>query len=482
MTTPSSNGHDPVFSGSALPTGAQPFRVAVGLGDPQLEQRVVPMLREPGDLVIAARCLAADQLLRFVRRELVDAILVSDDLHRLAGATLAELAQERTALIVLVTPGGEGRWQGLPVTLLPRDSDPEAIREALLLAARGERYLPQLVQGWPPTIPADRGPLDDRPAQTTVVDPTEATSPEFVSRPDAELAVLVVASGPGSPGRTTVALSLATALGAAVPTVLVEADLTGPSLAALLDLDPTRNLAMLAHAAPETPHEWELALEQELQALDVRSPFGRVLGGIPKPELRGSVSPRFFEELLGELRRSFRYVVLDVGADLAGSESALHRAALAQADQVLLVASADLSGLWRAQGALRELKARLELPPERVALVVNQHDRRYHQARQEIEWALGVATAAIVPFDHEGAERARSVQRPLVLDRKSPAARALLDLAERAYGGSVKLPPEPGRKPRLSWLRRPKTPSLRWPDLGRLVRAQVGAAKGRVHR
>src|SRR5262249_37296381 len=156
---------------------------------------------------------------------------------------------------------------------------------------------------------------------------------------------IVVASGHGAPGRTTVATNLAAALGRTAPTVLVDADLSGPSVAACLDADPTRNLYMLAHAEPATPREWQRALGQETQPLGAFSPHASVLCGAPKPEMRRGVSERFLVFLLAELRARYRFVVADIGADLHGADTALHRAAVGLADRILLVAAADLVGL-----------------------------------------------------------------------------------------------------------------------------------------
>ena len=52
----------------------------------------------------------------------------------------------------------------------------------------------------------------------------------------------VVVSSHGSPGCTTVALNLATALGAGTSTLLVDADVVKPSVVAHIDGDPTRCL------------------------------------------------------------------------------------------------------------------------------------------------------------------------------------------------------------------------------------------------
>ena len=232
------------------------------------------------------------------------------------------------------------------------------------------------------------------------------------------------------------------ALGAVAPTVLVDADLANPSLAVHLDADPTRNLYMLAHAEPDTPHEWDLALDQEVQPLAGRSPHAVVLCGLPKPDLRGRLSLPFFERLLAQLRQRYRYVILDVGADLQGSEVVAHRVALAQADQALLVVAADLVGLRQGQLALAHFTDSLGLSRERIALILNRHDRRHHYSRTEIEWTLGLPTAAVIPYDYRPFQRALDRQQPLLLSGKSRAGRTLLDLAERLYGGQVTLPPE----------------------------------------
>jgi MinD-like ATPase involved in chromosome partitioning or flagellar assembly len=266
--------------------------------------------------------------------------------------------------------------------------------------------------------------------------------------------VIVVASGHGAPGRTTVALNLATALGAVAPTVLIDADMSGPTVAAYVDGDPTRNLAMVAHAEPATARDWARAIEQELQPLGERSRGGAVLCGLPRAEMRAAISAPFAERLIAELAGHHRYVVVDVAAELLGPEAVVHRTVLALADEVFLVAAADLAGLWHAREALRRFGAQVGVPAERVRLVINRYDRRFHHTRTEIEWALGLPAAAVISHDQAGVQRAIAAQRPVVLDERSRAGRALLDLAERLHGGRVLLPPEEREQHRGERLRR----------------------------
>jgi Flp pilus assembly CpaE family ATPase len=343
--------------------------------------------------------------------------------------------------VLLASSVVDETWRSVGA-VIPSDANPNAIREALLAAIRGERIRPS--------------PIPPQPAAALAPTPDQA-------HPAPTLAVLAVASGHGSPGRTTVALNLAVALGTVAPTLLIDADLGGASVAAALDLDPTRNLAMLAHASPETPRDWERVLAQETQPLAVRSPRSVALCGIPKPELRANVTPRFFERLLTEARQRYRHVVVDIGTDLLGTDVTLHRLALSLADQILLVSTADLVGLWHARSALGSLQGQLGIAPGQAALLLNRFDRRYHHGRGEIEWTLGVPVGAVIPEDHASAQRAHAMQQPLILDRRSRAGRALLELAERIHGGRIVLPPESPKSPRR-WPWTPwHPPHLSWP-------------------
>lgn len=410
----------------------QALRLAVGLGDAEREQALLPALSEAGNFVIVERCLAADQMLECIRQDCADVVLLAFDLHRLTSSVLAELKRSRVPLVILVPDPNQEPWVAWPGVVVSLASDPETLQLSLAAAIRGERPKP-------PRLPDE---TDTQPILPTEIDGSQR----------AELSVIALASGHGSPGRTTLAMNLAAALGAVAPTILVDADISGPSIAAHLDANPTRNLYMLAHTEPETPREWDHALEQETQPLASRSPNALVLCGIPKPEMRTRISVSFFDRLVAELRRRYRYVILDVGADLMGPEATVHRAALGMAQHVLLVASADLVGLWHGRSALDLLQNHLSLTSDHLALVINRHDRRYHHSRTEIEWALGVPTAAVIPYDYRPVQQSLAAQRPLIFHGKSRAGRAILGLADRVHGGHILLPSDPVRR---AWLRLP---------------------------
>jgi MinD-like ATPase involved in chromosome partitioning or flagellar assembly len=415
------------------------LRLALGLGDQELEQRLRPALDAADDLVVVAQSLAADQLLQVVESRHADAAVVAWSLHRLSDAVLDQLDRSGLPVVLLVPDPEDERWRARRGPVLPLDADAATIREVVLAARRGERLFAKshtLLR-----------PIATEPVTLKAADAPEGPPP----------GIIAVAGGMGSPGRTTVAINLAAALGAAAPTVLVEADLCAPALAGYLDRDPSRNLCTLAHAVREEPRAWGPALADELQPLARQSPLGVVLCGPPKREMRTSIAPAFLERLLVELAHRYQYVVVDVGPDLLGMETAAatHRAALASAHHVLLVSASDLVGLWHARTALDQFERQLGIDRRSVNLILNRYDARYHHGRSEVEWHLGAPIAAVVPFDHQASQQAIAEQRPLVVDPTSRASRALIGLAERVHDGKLRLPIEPARRDRSEpWWRR----------------------------
>jgi hypothetical protein len=250
-----------------------------------------------------------------------------------------------------------------------------------------------------------------------------------------------------------VAVGLGAALGVAAPAVLVDADPWGPSVAAALDADPARNLAMLALGLRHPwadDRAWDRALADELQRLHAACPLGWALCGAPVPEAgpdaRPALPAAFFERLLVELRRRFQYVVLDAGGDLLAREAVASSVAVAGADRVLVVATADIVGLLHARHALEVLRGPLGVPDTRLGLVLNHFHWRFHHAPAEVEEALRVPVVAVVPHDYAGAQRALAAQRPLVFGgpgggaSRVGAGGALLALAARLHGGRIAMP------------------------------------------
>jgi Flp pilus assembly CpaE family ATPase len=412
------------------------FRVALGLGDQELEQRLRPGLDAAEDLSIIAQCLAADQLLGIIETDRPDAVVISWSLHRLTDPLLDQVERPGLVVVLLVADPHDDRWRRRRGPVLPTDTDAATLRQVLASARTGARVM---TRGRAPA----QEPLVLKPADS----PQPATG-----------GILAVTGGAGSPGRTTVAMNVSAALGTAAPTVLVELDLCAPSLAAYLDRDPSRNICTLAHSVRDDPRAWRSALHDELQPLGPAGSQTLVLCGPPKREMRSSLAPGFVEQLIGELSRRYRWVVLDVGPELLGIDApaSVHRAALAAAQRVLLVSGSDLVGLWHARVALDMLERQVGVDRGSINLILSRHDARFHHTPAEVEWHLGVPVVGVVPFDQSAAQRAVLHQRVLVSDPGGRASRALIAVAEHLNEGKLRMPVEsvPRASPRQAWWKR----------------------------
>lgn len=424
-----------------MPSG-RCLRLVLALADAGLETTLQAALEADSHEV--TRCLAAGELLERVQIGAFDAALVGSDLYQLTTARWADLTGKGVPVVLYADQGEAGRWPR-HAALVSRDASPEELQRVLLTVGGSGSAAP-------------------RPAATEPVQPSVAREPAASASGGRVLAL----GGPAGAGRTLVAANLALALNLVTSVALVDADLACSCTGPVLDTDVDRNLATLAHADPRDVGAWDRALERDGQPLHPRYPHGLLLCGLPKPEQRSALSRAFFDRLLGELRRRYTYVVLDVGAEVMSPDAAIHRAALQAADDVLLVVRADPLGLWQARATLGVWERQLRLPSQRIALVLNQYDRRRHQAPTQIAWALAVPAAAVLPADHAAVERALLTHQPLLFARQSRLAVALLELADRIHGGAILLPAEEARSlSRLGRLR------------ARLSRRPVNGGEGR---
>ncbi|MBI2765432.1 MAG: P-loop NTPase [Chloroflexi bacterium] len=334
---------------------------------------------------VAGRCLDGPSLLAQANE--VDAVLASADLHRLTVDSLEVVRHSGTPLVLLVEPAEIAQFEGLAY-LAPAASSGTDIVSALRGAIQ-------------------RGVIQEATSAT------ERQSEE-ASAPLAHGGqVLALVSGKGAPGTTTLAISLASALGhQGSRVVLVDADLRGGGVAPYLDLDPRRGLIGLTVGPPSDD-----VVGAELQDASGFS----VLAGIERPEMRDRATPEHLLTALAVLRQRFEVTVVDVGQLLPGLASDAANAVTRSADQVLVVTTADLTGLWNTRHCLRFLQESLGLPRERLALLISRHAGRQEYGGAEVERALGVRVLAMIPDDRKAALRAAREQLPLTAVGGSPA-------------------------------------------------------------
>ncbi len=270
--------------------------------------------------------------------------------------------------------------------------------------------------------------------------------------------MLAVWGPTGAPGRTTVAVGLAAELAHREhATMLVDVDGYGGAVAQHLGvLDEMSGLlgaARLANSG-QLDHDRLVSLARQI------NPALRILTGLPRADRWSEVRDVAFDQLL-ELARSLgRYVVLDTGFSLeqdanaafgsiAPARNSMTLAALENADEVVVVGSADPVGLARLARALVELLETVSGCTLRIAVNRARPSLGWgeHEVRAMIEGFVTPSSVHFLPDDRTAADRAMVSGKSLVELGDSALRRGLADLANAVTG-------EVGSGPRRMWLRR----------------------------
>jgi MinD-like ATPase involved in chromosome partitioning or flagellar assembly len=246
-------------------------------------------------------------------------------------------------------------------------------------------------------------------AHDVVVDPAPGLAPRDLVRPEGRGRVRAVWGPTGAPGRTTVAVGLASALAAAGDSVvLVDADPYGGSVAQHLGvLDESSGLlavARMANAGTLDDATFLRSCRRVVDRLDV-------LTGLPRPDRRVEVRPGVLGSVL-DTAAGLADVVVDCGfcledVDLPQSRDRMTLDVLAAADEVVVVGSAEPTGLARLARGLVELADLVPGTPLRV--VVNRMRPSLGWSRPEIvgmvEGYARPQSVHFLPEDREGVDR-----------------------------------------------------------------------------
>jgi MinD-like ATPase involved in chromosome partitioning or flagellar assembly len=407
--------------------------------------------RQDFGVIVVRRCVDLADLLAAAAAGTARAVILSADLRRLDRDALARLATAGVAVIGLVarSSGGaqgddaERRLRQLGVRhVLSADAGP-ALISAEVATAVAEGVVTGGIEPMSLGYAEPRSALPDLPITATEMFDDPAPS-------DSAHGLLVAVWGPtGAPGRTTVAVTLASeAARLGTSTLLADADCYGGVVAQVLGLlDESPGLAAAVRQANAgTLDERGLALLARVVA-----PNLRVLTGIARAERWPELRPAGLTAVYAVARRLSRLTVVDCGFGLEQDEELSYDttaprrngstlATLADADHVVAVGSADPVGLQRLVRGLAELAQ--ALPECRPQVVVNRvrkgpiNGDPENEIRQALARYAGIDGVVFVPYDLASLDKALAGGHSLgEVAPDSPVLRALLPLAE-TYAGA----------------------------------------------
>jgi pilus assembly protein CpaE len=250
-----------------------------------------------------------------------------------------------------------------------------------------------------------------------------------------EATVVGLYSPKGGSGGTCLALNLVGSLSRRHPGQVVLLDLDFPySHAALLaGLVPTSCLARMA-ATPAEAFE-----ESLLSTILYHSGGPMILPGALRPEESDEVTADLIARAITVLRKTFRYVVVDLG--IAIDDSTL--AVLDLTQHVIVVTAPELSAVKSAADAIDILR-KLGTPDDRLTVVLNNRSAKSAVVKAAVERTLKRAVNVEVAFDGSKPDEAALTGTILSLtDTRSEITRgvqALVNILEEKHGKGRALP------------------------------------------
>ena len=406
-----------------------PILVAVS-GAPWESDLVAALGRQRGAVTVVRRCVDVADLLAAAATGQARAALVAAELGRLDADVVARLLGSEVQPVGVLTPGSAEeaeRLRRLGVTAQV-DADRVDLIAAVVGGARGAE----------PTAAASAngsGPhsAEDRP-------------PAAMATTRAPGRLLVVWGPTGAPGRSTVAVGLASELAAlGADTMLLDADVYGGSVAQLLGmLDESSGLLAAARSANNGTLD-AAALVGFARQL---APRLRVLTGLPRADRWPELRPAALSGVLSAARSIAAFVVADVGFSLEQDEelsfdtaaprrNAATMLLLERADLVLAVGAADPVGLARLTRDLIDLTEAVPGVPVRVCVNRMRPSLGWSEAEvaETISRFTGVSRIGFLPADVEACDRAAVHGR--LLSEVAPDSRlrrALRDVARGIAG------------------------------------------------
>lgn len=416
------------------------------------EGRMVEAVDRLPAVTVGRRCVDLADLLAAASAGLGDIALVSADLRGLDRDALAHLRAHGVAVVGASIDGAESQERHLRQLGVDRH---------VHLATPGEDLAEILTttttttKGATPFVIDSRAPWAREDPPTGPIEPVTADTPP----PPGRGRVIAVWGPTGAPGRSTLAVNLASEIAAAGSgVVLVDLDTYGASIAQLLSvLDEAPGLASAARASElgtlDLPALARLAVEV--------SPGLRVLTGIPTPSRWTEVRSAAVEHVIELARSVAPFVVLDLGFGVEDDEELSYDTAaprrnattlsgLSESDDLLLVGAADPVGLQRMVRAVQGVGQVASPVPRPVvnrlrASSVGSDPRR--RVAESLARFAGIEDVTFLPDDPAAVDAALLAGQTLrECAPDSPLRRAIADLALSFTGAPASVRPPSSRR------------------------------------
>lgn len=248
-------------------------------------------------------------------------------------------------------------------------------------------------------------------ASATAQEPVETGGP-----------AIAVYSPKGGIGTSTIAVNLAVALQQHHgDTVLVDADLQFGDISVHLNTKPLRTMS-------DAIHDGDMDTELLPELMLAHNSGVKLLLCPPQPELADAVTPKMLADMVKDLKRRFKAVVIDTASQLNDKTLSI----LDHVDFIVLVTTPELPAIKSAKLFL-ELAPQLEISPDQIEVVMNRSTLPGGVPVDKIERVLKISRSYSIPLDpriHTAINRGVSV---IQQDSGAPSAKAIMHLANALW-------------------------------------------------
>jgi len=239
--------------------------------------------------------------------------------------------------------------------------------------------------------------------------------------------VIVVYSGKGGCGCTTIATNLALALnlGRKSPNekvLLVDGSMQYGDVAVFLNEQVRNSITELASRVDDLDIEVIEDVIMKHSGSDLH-----ILAAPQRPEQADDVSADQFGKLLQYLRNIYKFIIVDTSSYLTGAVMA----ALDEADLILLLTSQSIPAIKNANYFLNLTDAS-EIPRNRIMFIMNKYDKKIAISPERIGESLRQEVAAVIPFDDKFVNDAINQGKPFILENRTlPVSKSIIEIAEK---------------------------------------------------
>jgi pilus assembly protein CpaE len=360
-----------------MTAGEEKIRVLIVDDIPETRENLKKMLYFESDMEIVGTASSGDEAIELSKQTRPHVVLMDINMPGVDGISASEA-------ITRAVPYAQ-------IVMMSVQSEADYLRRSMLAGARDFLTKPftmdELISTVRRVYEVHAKPAAGMPAMQVAVPQVSAHRPEQLGR------VVLVYSPKGGVGCTTLAVNLATMMCQLEPearVALVDASLQFGDVGVLLNLRATRSVIDLADNVDHLDNE---LLESALLT-DDRSGL-KVLLAPPKPEMAELVTLETMRQVIALMKRSFDYLVIDMGKRLQDLELSLFDLA----DRVVLVIVPDLPAIKDARYFF-ELMEALEHAENKTLLVLNKADSNVGITTHAIENHLRHEIFAEVPREN----------------------------------------------------------------------------------